>query len=113
LSVTQTIDEQLPELDPESELVIYRVAQEALTNVARHSGSPHAHLSLRVQDDGLVMAVSDHGVGLSGDGQAGAGIRGMRERAALIGANLQIRSNDDGGCTVLLTVRAQPARTGS
>jgi two-component system sensor histidine kinase UhpB len=112
VAVTQKIDEQLPELDPESELVIYRVAQEALTNVARHSGSPHAHLSLRTQEDDLVMTVSDHGVGFSGDGEAGAGIRGMRERAALIGARLEIRSNDDGGCTVVLTVRRQAARTG-
>jgi two-component system, NarL family, sensor histidine kinase UhpB len=113
LIVTQRIDEQLPELDPASELVIYRVAQEALTNVARHSGSERAHLALRVQGPGLVMTVSDHGVGLSADGYAGAGIRGMRERASLIGANLEIRSNDDGGCTVVLSVRPDPARTGS
>jgi two-component system sensor histidine kinase UhpB len=112
IAVTQKIDEQLPELDPESELVIYRVAQEALTNVARHSGSPHAHLSLRLHGDELVITVSDHGVGFSGDGEAGAGIRGMRERAALIGAGLEIRSSDDGGCTVVLTVRPQAARTG-
>jgi two-component system sensor histidine kinase UhpB len=59
------------------------------------------------------MTVGDHGVGLSGAGQAGAGIRGMRERAGLIGANLEIRSNDDGGCTVVLSVRPDPARTGS
>jgi two-component system sensor histidine kinase UhpB len=109
LTVTQTIDEHLPELEPESELVIYRVAQEALTNVARHSGSQHAHLSLRMQDRGLVMAVSDHGSGLTNDGQAGAGIRGMRERAALIGAKLQIGTNADGGCSVVLTLSAAGA----
>ncbi len=113
LTVTQTIDEHLPELERDSELVIYRVAQEALTNVARHSGSQHAHLSLRRQDGGLVMAVSDHGSGLTNDGQAGAGIRGMRERAALIGAKLQIGTNADGGCSVVLTLSADGARARS
>lgn len=113
LTVTQTIDERLPELEPESELVIYRVAQEALTNVARHSGSRHAHLSLRLQEPGLVMAVSDHGGGLTSNGQAGAGIRGMHERAALIGAKLQIGTNPDGGCSVVLTLGADAVRTGS
>lgn len=113
LTVTQTVDEHLPELEPDSELVIYRVAQEALTNVARHSGSQHAHLSLRMQDSGLVMAVSDHGSGLTNDGQAGAGIRGMRERAALIGAKLQVGTNADGGCSVVLTLSADGARARS
>lgn len=113
LTVTQTIGEHLPELEPDSELVIYRVAQEALTNVARHSGSQHAHLSLRMQDSGLVMAVSDHGSGLTNDGQAGAGIRGMRERAALIGAKLQVGTNADGGCSVVLTLSADGARARS
>ncbi len=110
LSVTQSIDEQLPELDPESELVIYRVAQEALTNVARHSGSESAHLSLAADNGELVMAVSDRGSGPPGDSEDGTGIRGMRERAALIGANLQIASNDDGGCTVALVVAADGSR---
>jgi two-component system sensor histidine kinase UhpB len=107
LTVAQHLDEHLPELDPESELVIYRVAQEALTNVARHSGSPRADLSLHNGQGGLVMAVSDQGSGLADHGQAGAGIRGMRERAALIGARLQVGTNPDGGCTVQLALRAE------
>jgi two-component system sensor histidine kinase UhpB len=112
LSVTQTIDDQLPDLDPESELVIYRVAQEALTNVARHSGSSRAHLSLQARDGELRMAVSDHGSGPPPDLDAGAGIRGMRERSALIGARLRIAANDEGGCTVALSVATARAGLG-
>jgi two-component system sensor histidine kinase UhpB len=104
VTVAQSIDEHLPDLDPETELVIYRVAQEALTNVARHSGSRHAELSLRSGTEGLVMTVSDRGSGFHDNGQAGAGIRGMRERAALIGARLAVGTNADGGCTVVLSI---------
>src|SRR5262249_51397500 len=104
--------EQLPELDPESELVIYRVAQEALTNVARHSGSRRAHLSLQARNGQLVLAVSDHGSGPPADGEGGTGIRGMGERAGLIGARLRIAANDDGGCTVALSVATARAGVG-
>ncbi len=113
ITVTQHIDDDLPELDPESELVVYRVAQEALTNVARHSGSDHADLLLRNGPAGLVMTVSDHGRGRVEDEAPGSGIRGMRERAGLIGAELKITPGADGrGCAVTLTVKPRQA-TGS
>jgi two-component system sensor histidine kinase UhpB len=105
LTVTPHIDDGLPKLDPESELVIYRVAQEALTNVARHSGSDRAELLLRNEPDGLLMTVSDAGHGLGEHEEPGTGIRGMRERAALIGAELEIAPGADGGCEVKLAVR--------
>jgi two-component system, NarL family, sensor histidine kinase UhpB len=106
VTVEQRFDDDLPELDPESELVVYRVAQEALTNVARHAGVDRAELSLHADDGGMVMAVSDHGPGLRADGAAGTGMRGMRERAALIGARLEIGAGEGGGCQVALTVGA-------
>ncbi|HTU86969.1 MAG TPA: histidine kinase [Solirubrobacteraceae bacterium] len=82
----------LPKLSPEAELVIYRVAQEALTNVARHSGSRQAELILQPDDGQLVLSVRDEGKGL-GQGQTdGSGIRGMRERARLIGAAVEVRN---------------------
>ena len=76
LTVTQHIDDELPELDPEAELVVYRVAQEALTNVARHSGSDHADLFLHSGPAGLVMTVSDAGRGLSAHESRGPGFAG-------------------------------------
>ncbi len=105
IAVGQDLDEHLPELGREEELVVYRVAQEALTNVARHSGSEHAELRLAAHNGGLMVTVSDRGRGLSADGGPGTGIRGMRERAALIGATLEVGPNDDGvGCAVTLVV---------
>ena len=76
--------------------MIYRVAQEALTNVARHSGTDRAELSLQPDDGRLVLTVRDEGQGL-GDGKTdGSGIRGMRERAGLIGAAVEVRDAGPG-----------------
>jgi two-component system sensor histidine kinase UhpB len=106
LDVSQRIDERLPAVDPDAELVIYRVAQEALTNVARHSGAAQARLSLaRDGGDGLLMTVTDDGQGMPPGTQPGTGIRGMLERAALIGARLELAPGPDGrGSTVALWV---------
>jgi two-component system sensor histidine kinase UhpB len=112
LAVSHQIDERLPAVDPDAELVIYRVAQEALTNVARHSGAPHARLSLEHDEgDGLVMTVVDDGRGMPADAQPGTGIRGMRERAALIGARLELTPGPDGhGSMVALRISGASAR---
>ncbi len=106
LSVQQRIAEPLPPLPPESELVIYRVAQEALTNVARHANTDSARLQLNTENGGpLVLTVADDGEGLPDGGEPGTGIRGMRERAALIGAELSVAAGADGrGCVVRLAL---------
>ncbi len=112
IAVSQHIDEHLftQSLPPEEELVVYRVAQEALTNVARHSGADHAELRLTADNGNLKVIVSDRGRGLSPGGEPGTGIRGMRERAALIGATLDVGPNEDGvGCAVTLLVSGVPA----
>jgi two-component system sensor histidine kinase UhpB len=106
LTVDQHVDDDLPDLDPESELVVYRVAQEALTNVARHAGVDRAELTLHARRDGMVLTVSDQGSGLSADQAPGTGMRGMRERAALIGARVQIAPGESHGCRVTLSVDA-------
>jgi two-component system sensor histidine kinase UhpB len=95
----------LPPLPRETELVTYRVAQEALTNVARHSASTRATLTLEQRDHDLLLTVRDYGLGLPRHTVAGAGIRGMRERAALIGAKLELGVPASGpGCEVRLEV---------
>jgi two-component system, NarL family, sensor histidine kinase UhpB len=105
LEVTQRIARDLPQLTPEIELVVYRVAQEALTNVARHSGDDQAELSLDRENGRIVLTVRDRGRGLRTDDHPGAGMRGMRERAVLIGARLEVSNNrSEGGCTVRLEV---------
>ena len=107
LAIADEIAPDLPPLSPEAELVVYRVAQEALTNVARHSASSSAELRLAGDRDRLVLTVCDHGIGLPRHTAAGSGIRGMRERAALIGATLTVANHRTGpGCEVRLEVAA-------
>lgn len=93
LRVRRRFDADLPVLDHESELVIYRVAQESLTNAARHAEARNVEVSLRGAEGGVVLEVADDGRGI-GAAQEGAGLRGMRERALLIGATLDISSPD-------------------
>jgi two-component system sensor histidine kinase UhpB len=105
LQVNHDFAPDLPPLSPEAELVVYRVAQEALTNVARHSGADRAEMALSARDGRLTLTVSDHGRGLPTDQAPGSGIRGMRERAGLVGGRLEISSSQPGpGCEVRLDV---------
>lgn len=104
LKVVERIAPGLPQLPPDVELVVYRVAQEALTNVARHSGSDRAELRLDRHDGRLVLTVRDRGRGLMAGKVPGTGIRGMRERATLIGAHLEVTNSATGGCEVRLAV---------
>jgi two-component system sensor histidine kinase UhpB len=104
--VARHIQTDIPKLDREAELVVYRVAQEGLTNVARHAGSDTAELALASEADQLKLTVRDYGRGLpNGNASDGTGVRGMRERAALIGADLTIgRARDGVGTELLLEV---------
>ena len=104
LEASVQLDVDLPPLGHDAELVIYRVAQEALTNVVRHARADWAHLGLRVEDGAVVLTVRDDGRGLRGAAE-GAGIRGMRERALLVGAELEVRPARTGGTVVELRVR--------
>ena len=93
-------------LTPEQELVLYRVAQESLTNVARHAGATHAAVTLRRErDGGVVLVVRDDGAGIpAGAGRDSNGLRGMRERALLVGADIAIGPAPGGGAEVRLHV---------
>jgi two-component system sensor histidine kinase UhpB len=92
-------------LSDEQELVIYRVAQEALTNVARHARAEHVEVRLESSDDRTVLTVRDDGRGLEPRALASSnGIRGMRERAMLIGADLSINGRPGRGTRVQLSI---------
>ena len=93
----------LPALTPETELVLYRVAQEALTNVARHARARQVQLGLSRRGGVLVLRVADDGIGGAG-AVTGAGIQGMRERAQMVGGRLEVRSREGGGTEVLCEV---------
>jgi two-component system, NarL family, sensor histidine kinase UhpB len=106
LRVHRHFDEDLPRLSAEAELALFRVAQESLTNAARHSGTSLVELWLESGQDDVVLRVRDHGRGLDG-ARPGSGIRGMRERALLIGGDLTLASAADrGGAEVRLRIPA-------
>jgi two-component system sensor histidine kinase UhpB len=85
--------------------VIYRVAQEALSNAARHSGAGRIDVALRRSGDGVELDVVDDGRGFAfEESERGLGIGGMRERALLVGGELTIESRPEQGTTVHLVV---------
>jgi two-component system sensor histidine kinase UhpB len=100
------------DLGDDQQLVVYRVAQEALSNAARHSEAGRVEVRLRREPSGgVVLEVSDDGRGFAFDeSQRGLGIGGMRERALLVGAELTIESRPGAGTTVRLTVPGESGR---
>jgi two-component system sensor histidine kinase UhpB len=107
LEVTPEIAPALPELTAEQELVVYRVAQEALTNAIRHSDATTIRFSLTSGAGEVVLAVEDDGRGFDlGPRGEGSGIRGMRERALLVRARLEVDSAPGRGTAVRLRVPA-------
>ena len=106
LEVECAVQRGLPPIGREAELVLYRIAQESLTNVVRHADAHRASVELRAREDGVSLRICDDGVGL-GNGQEGAGIKGMRERAVLVGARLSLGDRPGGGVEVRLDVPYQ------
>jgi two-component system sensor histidine kinase UhpB len=99
-------------LSQEQELVVYRVAQEALTNVARHAHATRVELELAANGTQTTLTVRDDGIGLSpGALPSSHGIRGMRERAMLLGAQLSINSQRGRGTEISLSIptRSEPS----
>ena len=94
----------LPELSSDAELVIYRVAQEALTNIIRHADASRAEVELTATEATVRLRVIDDGAGPRRDARAGSGIQGMRERAMLVGGRLTVGSPGLRGTEVVLEV---------
>jgi two-component system, NarL family, sensor histidine kinase UhpB len=103
LDVTPEIDASLPALSPEQELVIYRVAQEALTNAVRHADPDSLRFSLKFSGGEIALAVEDDGRGFDpARASEGSGMRGMRERALLVRARLEVDSAPGRGTAIRL-----------
>ena len=109
------LDDRLPS---EVETTLYRIAQEALTNIAKHAQASRVDVLLERRADAVVLAIEDNGIGFDCEADAGAapvaarsfGLLGMQERASLIGATLSVESAPGRGTTVLLRMTA-PARS--
>jgi len=109
LRVERQFDPALPKLSAEAELAFYRIAQEALTNVARHSGATEVTITLERGPGSVVLSVSDNGRGFVGPLQEHGGLRSMRERALLIDGALAVEPGRRGGVEVRLEVAAPVA----
>jgi signal transduction histidine kinase len=96
---TELLD-SLPALPAAVEVAVYRITQEALTNVARHSQAQHCTLRLALGDD-LKLEISDDGTGLPADYDPGVGLRSMRERAEELGGRCEIQSVPGAGTRVI------------
>ena len=105
LRVERQLEPGLPSLESDVELVIYRVAQESLTNVVRHARAGCATVSLRAENGAVLLRVRDDGRGLPTELPKGtAGMAGMRERALLVGGRLSIWSEPDRGTEIRLEI---------
>jgi two-component system, NarL family, sensor histidine kinase UhpB len=107
-----TAEGDFSDLGDDAQLVVYRVAQEALSNAARHSGADRVEARLTRPDSGGVhLEVADDGCGFAFDeSEGGLGIAGMRERALLVGGELTIESRPGRGTMVRLTLPGESPR---
>jgi two-component system sensor histidine kinase UhpB len=109
LLVSRRFADGLPPLSGEAEIAVYRVAQESLTNVARHADASRVEIALEPGVESVVLRIADDGRGLpealaSSNGHTG--LRGMRERALLVGGALAVKRSSEGGVEVRLEVPA-------
>jgi signal transduction histidine kinase len=105
VSLTNTIDEAPKPV----QLAIYRIAQESLTNVLRHSGATRASVDLGIEDGRYEITVSDNGSGFADDDE-GRGILGMRERAELLGGTLATGRSPSGGAEIRVSIPVKETR---
>jgi two-component system sensor histidine kinase UhpB len=104
LRINCRIPTDLAPQSPERELVVYRVAQEAMTNAIRHARAASINITLHASGDRLTLSVRDDGRGMPKGRREGGGMRGMRERASLVGGTLRITSAPRAGTEVHLEI---------
>jgi signal transduction histidine kinase len=106
--------DELPPLERSVQTVLYRVAQEAISNALRHSGSAEVGVTVRRRARSVQLEVADNGSGFDpASPRPGLGLDSMRERAGAVAGRLSITSKPDAGTTVRLTVPLSAARAGS
>ena len=91
------------ELAPDQATMVFRIAQESLTNIRRHAGASHVTMRLECSSERVVLSVRDDGLGFDAAARAdGYGLLGMQERARLLGGELGVTSAPGAGTTVRL-----------
>ena len=98
------VPEPLPPLSAAAEVVIYRIVQEAVTNVLRHARATACAVTVKAEDGGVVVEVVDDGIGITTDITEGVGLRSMRERAGELGGSCSVTGSPDSGTRVRVTL---------
>ena len=114
IEVMVSLGSEDPPLAPGADIALYRMVQEALTNVGRHAGATDVRIELRQQGDELVLTVRDNGKGFPGRsmGQEGRfGLLGIRERALMLGGRLDIDNPPGGGGRIVVHLPLRPERS--
>lgn len=100
VTVDSSLHHVATEIDPDVELTLFRIAQEALTNVEKHAGATRVELRLWVEGDTVVLTITDDGGGILAATRRGLGLMTMQERAAFLGGTVVIGGGISGGTRV-------------
>ena len=108
-------DDEVPEIPDTIGVTLYRVLQEALSNLARHAQASQAWVTLNVDDEEICLTVQDDGIGISGqeEGQKGLGLQGMRERVTLAGGSFHLHSAPGQGTVITARFVRQSQKSSS
>jgi len=112
LKCAQSYPEVEPKFTSEASIALFRIAQEAFTNILKHSGAKSMDISLELNGDAMVMKISDDGKGISASQQSAIGSHGlasMRHRVRALGGRLDVRSPETGGTTLLVRIPIEQA----
>jgi signal transduction histidine kinase len=107
MSCALDLDASEAELPPDQATALFRVFQEAITNISKHAGASRINVTLACQDGNLLLEVADNGKGISAADRGkphSFGIRGMAERVQALGGKLQVENGPSGGCVVSVRI---------
>ena len=99
IGATLTYEGNLKQIPATVRIALFRVLQEAMGNVAKHSGADRATVAVRIQGDRAILRVTDQGLGFENENH-GLGLISMRERVEALGGSFSVRSRKDGGTRI-------------
>jgi signal transduction histidine kinase len=100
-----------PILSAALEVAVYRIVQEALTNISKHARAHTAMVTLEAENDRLILTICDDGVGLPSQPEMGMGLHSMRERAEELGGTLAVRPNTPAGSCIVAQFPLEPGES--
>ena len=105
IAFTKNIFDKIAPITNDEAINLYRIAQESLSNIIKHSGAKNATVGLQQTDDHVTLSIADDGIGFSGDGShGGLGLKGIHERAGNIGAQLKVQSGAEKGTRITVSL---------